>query len=107
MNRKNRDTGWFWRFFCLLALSVWAQYCLMAESGSAFQRGSYKEEIATWERNLQTAEKSGEKAAIAEAKSKLGAALLMERQYERAGTLLHEALDASRAEYDSKLTAAI
>lgn len=78
---------------------------LFAAGEKAFVRGGYRESVAAWERALKAAEKAG--SGINEAKSKLGAGLIMVRETERARSLLREALAGAMSAQNSSLSAAI
>lgn len=56
---------------------------------------------------LARAESSGDRSLVMLVKSRLGAALILTLESERAGTLLREALESAKAEKNARLSAAI
>src|SRR5437867_9940190 len=75
---------------------------------SAYQSiGQQRRAVQILEDALARAEKIGDRSRVALVKSKLGAALLMTLEAERAGSLLRESLEMAKADKDSKLAGAI
>jgi CHAT domain-containing protein len=75
---------------------------------SAWQfSGRQRRAVQLLENTLALAEKLDDSPRVILVKSKLGAALIMTREFDRARDLLGEALKTGRANRDSKLTAAI
>jgi CHAT domain-containing protein len=110
MNRRSLTIGkLFGCFFAVViaAIGVSAENSegLIDAGEKAFARGGYRESVAAWEKALAAAENSG--SGVNEAKSNLGAGLIMLRETERARALLREALAGAKAMQNSKLSAAI
>jgi len=75
---------------------------------SAYQAiGQQRRAVETLESALARAEKAGDRSQVTLVKSKLGAALLMTMEADRAASLLRESLEAARADQNSKLAASI
>jgi CHAT domain-containing protein len=75
---------------------------------SAYQAiGQHRRAVQILETTLTEAEQTGVPARVTLVKSKLGAALTMTQELERAATLLRDALQAATASKDDKLAAAI
>src|SRR6266567_6488765 len=70
---------------------------------SAYQSiGQQQRAVQILEDALARAEKTGDRSRVTLVKSKLGAALVMTLETERAASLLGESLEAARADKDSK-----
>src|SRR6185436_3402291 len=69
--------------------------------------GQHKRATQLIENAMSEAEKFGDSSLIAQAKSDLGSALMMKRDYEGAGIHLQEALAAAEAQKDSQLKAKV
>src|SRR6266542_5987542 len=75
---------------------------------SAYQSiGQQRRAVQILEGALALAEKTGDRSRVTLVKSKLGAALIMTLEAERAASLLRESLEAARADKDSKFAGAI
>ena len=75
---------------------------------SAYQSiGQQRRAVQILEEALVRAQNTGDRSRITLVKSKLGAALIMTLETERAGSLLRDALEAAKADKDSRLAAAI
>ena len=75
---------------------------------SAYQSiGQQRRAVQILEDALVRAEGTGDRSRETLVKSKLGAALIMTLEAERAASLLHESLEAARTDKDSKLAGAI
>src|ERR1044071_4126321 len=75
---------------------------------SAYQSlGDHQHAVQLLQTALQRAQKTSDHSSVLLLKSKLGAALLMTLDLERAGSLLRESLEQARAEQDPKLSDAI
>ncbi len=75
---------------------------------SAYQSlGQQRRAVQILEDALARSEKSGDRSRVTLVKSKLGAALVVTLEAERAGSLLRESLEAAKADKDTKLAAAI
>jgi CHAT domain-containing protein len=110
MNRRPLRVGKLCGFFFAVVIATTGLLAedsaeLIGPAEKAFARGGYRESVVAWEKALKAAEKSG--SGINEAKSKLGAGLIMLRETERARSLLREALAGATSEQNSKLSAAI
>jgi CHAT domain-containing protein len=80
----------------------------MTELATAYQAlGEQRRALALLEEAVEIAEKSGDRKTSILAKSRLGAALVLNLKYERAETLLRESLESARAEGESQTTAGI
>jgi len=87
---------------------VLAQIRGMTDLAVAYQAlGQQRHAVEILEGAARLAEESGDRPSLTLAKSRLGAALLLTFQLERAEPLLHESLESARAEADSQMTAAI
>ncbi|PYI87970.1 MAG: hypothetical protein DME26_04465, partial [Verrucomicrobia bacterium] len=69
--------------------------------------GQQRRAVQVLEDALARAEKTGDRARVTLVKSKLGAALIMTLEAERAASLLRESLEAARADKDSNIAGAI
>lgn len=69
--------------------------------------GQQRRAVQILEEALVRAQNTGDRARVTLVKSKLGAALIMTLETERAGALLREALETAKADKDSRLAAAI
>ena len=69
--------------------------------------GQQRRAVQLLENTLPLAEKSSDESRATLVKSKLGAALIMTRESERAGSLLREALEATKDGHNPRLKAAI
>jgi CHAT domain-containing protein len=69
--------------------------------------GQHRRAVQILEDTLARAEMTGDRTRVTPVKGKLGAALLMTREMDRSGSLLHEALATARTDKDLALTAAI
>jgi len=88
--------------------NVSSQIKAMTDLASAYQAlGQQRRALALLEEAVEIADKSGERKSSTLAKSRLGAALVLNLKYERAESLLRESLESARAEGDSQATAAI
>ena len=75
---------------------------------SAYQSiGQQRRAVQILEDSLARAEKAGDRSCVTLVKSKLGAALVMTLETDRAASLLNEALEVARADKDAKISAAI
>ena len=75
---------------------------------SAYQSiGQQRRAVQILEDALARAEKTGDRSRVTLVKSKLGAALIMTLEAERAASLLRESLEAARADKDSNFAGAI
>src|SRR6266496_2794758 len=75
---------------------------------SAYQSiGQQRRAVQILEDALARAEQTGDRSRVTLVKSKLGAALIMTLEAERAASLLRESLEAARADKDSKFAGAI
>jgi CHAT domain-containing protein/uncharacterized protein HemY len=75
---------------------------------SAYQSiGQHRRAVQVLENALARAEKTGDRSRVTLVKSKLGTALIMTLEAQRADSLLRESLEAARADKDSKLAGAI
>jgi CHAT domain-containing protein len=75
---------------------------------SAYQSlGQQRRAVQILEDALMRAQSTGDRSQVNVVKSKLGAALLMIRETERAASLLREALETAKADKDTRLAAAI
>jgi CHAT domain-containing protein len=85
-----------------------SQIKAMTDLAAAYQAlGQQRRGLILLEEAVETADKSGDRKTSTLAKSRLGAALVLNLKCERAETLLRESLESARAEADSKTTAAI
>src|SRR5438552_7818691 len=75
---------------------------------SAYQSiGQQRRAVQILEDALARAEKTGDRSRVTLVKSKLGAALIMTLEVERAASLLRESLEVARADKDSNFAGAI
>ena len=75
---------------------------------SAYQSiGQQRRAVQILQDALASAESTGDRSRVNLVKSKLGAALIMTLETDRAASLLREALETAKAEKDSRLAAAI
>ena len=75
---------------------------------SAYQSiGQQRRAVQILQETLARAESTGDRSRVTLVKSKLGAALIMTLETERAASLLGEALEAAKADKDARLSAAI
>ena len=75
---------------------------------SAYQSiGQQRRAVQILQDTLARAERAGDRSRLTLVKSKLGAALILTLETERAASLLHEALETAKADKDSRLAAAI
>ena len=79
----------------------------ISRAGAFQSLGQQREAVQVLEGALSRAEKTGDRSLVTLAKSRLGAALVMTLDPERATSLLREALDAARADGDKKLVGTI
>jgi CHAT domain-containing protein len=75
---------------------------------SAYQSiGQQRRAVQILQETLARAESTGNRSRVALVKSRLGAALIMTLETERAASLLREALESAKANKDARLSAAI
>ena len=79
----------------------------LALAGAYQSIGQQRRAVQLLENTLTLAEKSGDRSRATLVKSRLGAALIMTREAERAGFLLREALEGAKASQNSKLVASV
>jgi CHAT domain-containing protein len=80
----------------------------MTELAAAYQAlGQQRRALALLEEAVEIAEKSRNRKSSILAKSRLGAALVLNLKHERAESLLHESMESARADGDSQTTAGI
>ncbi len=88
--------------------NVVAQIKCMTDLAGAFQAlGQQRHAVQILEEAVRLAEESGDRQSRTLAKSRLGAALVMTQEAERAASLLRETLEAAKTDKDSKLAGAI
>jgi len=81
-----------------------AEIATSVSLASAYQSiGQQRRAVQILEDALKQAEKTGDRSRVVLVKSKLGAALVLTLEAERAAALLREALAAARADQDAKL----
>ena len=85
-----------------------AQIKAMTDLAAAYQAlGQQRHALQVLDEAVELADKSGDRKTRTLAKSRMGAALLLILQFDRAETLLRESLKSARAEGDSQMSAAI
>jgi CHAT domain-containing protein len=88
--------------------NVPAEIKAMTDLAAAYQAlGQQRHAVEVLDVAVGLAEQSGERKSRILAKSRLGAALVLNLKFERAETLLRESLESARAEDDSQTAAAI
>ena len=85
-----------------------AEILVSLSLASAYQgMGQQRRAVQILEDALARAEKTGDRSRVTLVKSKLGAALIMTLEADRAASLLREALEAARADKDTQVAASI
>jgi CHAT domain-containing protein len=88
--------------------NVPSQIKAMTDLAAAYQAlGQQKRAVQVLEEAVEIAEHSGDRKTSMLAKSRLGAALVLNLRFERAEKLLRESLESARGEGDSQTTAGI